>query len=65
MLSHLDESVGEVISALDRRNMLNNTVIVLTTDNGGDSAGITYNAASNYPLRGVGHGVLKLSQLIT
>ncbi|KAJ8969203.1 hypothetical protein NQ314_001874 [Rhamnusium bicolor] len=53
MLSRLDYSVGEVVKALKNKNMLGNSIIVFTTDNGGPAAGFNLNAASNYPLRGV------------
>ncbi|XP_018576345.1 arylsulfatase B [Anoplophora glabripennis] len=53
VLSKLDYSVGEVVKALKNRNMLENSIIVFTTDNGGPAAGFNLNAASNYPLRGV------------
>lgn len=53
MLSKLDDSVGAVVAALGRRNMLENSIIVFTTDNGGPAAGFNLNAASNFPLKGV------------
>lgn len=53
MLSKLDESVGIVVNALYERNMLNDSIIIFTTDNGGPAEGFNDNAASNYPLRGV------------
>lgn len=53
MVSKLDESVGDVVQALQQRNMLENSIILFTTDNGGAAAGFNDNAASNYPLRGV------------
>ncbi|XP_069174122.1 arylsulfatase B isoform X1 [Procambarus clarkii] len=53
MLWKLDESVGQVIEALDARQMLENSIILFTTDNGGPAAGFNQNAASNWPLRGV------------
>lgn len=52
MLSKLDESVGRVVEALRKRDMLKNSVIVFSTDNGGPPAGFNLNAASNWPLRG-------------
>ncbi|XP_003702313.2 arylsulfatase B [Megachile rotundata] len=52
MLSKLDESVGEVVEALQRKGMLKNSIIVFSTDNGGPPAGFNLNAASNWPLRG-------------
>lgn len=53
VLSKLDDSVGEVVEALREKKMLENSIIVFTTDNGGPAAGFNINAASNYPLRGV------------
>jgi len=54
MLSALDDSVGNVTRALHQRGMLNNTIIVFSTDNGGPADGYDMNAASNWPLRYVG-----------
>ena len=53
MLYKLDESVGKVVAALKDSEMLDNSVIVFTTDNGGPAAGFNQNAASNWPLKGV------------
>lgn len=53
MLYKLDESVGKVVQALKDKNMLENSVIVFTTDNGGPASGFNQNAASNWPLKGV------------
>ncbi|KAL7643639.1 UNVERIFIED_CONTAM: hypothetical protein RMT77_005622 [Armadillidium vulgare] len=52
MLWKLDESVGRVIKALQDNNMLHNSIVVFTTDNGGDASGHSGGAASNWPLRG-------------
>jgi arylsulfatase A-like enzyme len=53
MVAKLDESVGRVVAALERKGMLNNSIIVFTSDNGGAAAGFNGNAGSNWPLRGV------------
>ncbi|KAK9875794.1 hypothetical protein WA026_009584 [Henosepilachna vigintioctopunctata] len=53
MLRKLDESFGDIIHALVKRKMLENSIVIFTTDNGGPAAGFNENAASNYPLRGV------------
>ena len=56
MMWKLDESVGKVIAALKRRDMLKNTTVVLLSDNGAPTlnVGVWRNWGSNYPLRGVG-----------
>ncbi|RLU15878.1 hypothetical protein DMN91_011634 [Ooceraea biroi] len=53
MLSRLDQSVGQVVEALRNRDMLRDSIIIFSTDNGGPAAGFNLNAASNWPLRGV------------
>ena len=51
MVSALDDAVGSVLSALEEKNMLANSIIVFSTDNGGPAAGFNANCASNQPLR--------------
>ncbi|XP_043492499.1 arylsulfatase J [Polistes fuscatus] len=53
MLSKLDQSVGHVVKALQKTDLLKNSVIIFSTDNGGPASGFNMNAASNWPLRGV------------
>lgn len=53
MLSKMDDSIGIVVDALKQQNMLQNSIIVFSTDNGGPAEGFNLNAASNWPLRGV------------
>ncbi|XP_049543206.1 arylsulfatase B-like [Anopheles darlingi] len=53
MMVELDRTVGSLVQALHTRQMLENTIIVFSTDNGGPAEGFNYNAASNWPLRGV------------
>lgn len=45
----LDRAVGTVVSALRDRDLLDDTLLIFTNDNGGDRIGI---AADNAPLRG-------------
>ncbi len=51
MVSALDDGVGKVAKALTDTGMMEDTIIVFTTDNGGPSNGFDGNAASNFPLR--------------
>lgn len=53
MLSKMDDSIGIVVEALRQQNMLENSIIIFSTDNGGPAEGFNLNAASNWPLRGV------------
>ncbi|XP_053683829.1 arylsulfatase B isoform X2 [Sabethes cyaneus] len=53
MLTELDDSVGAVVQALNNRGMLDNTIVIFSSDNGGPAEGFNSNAASNWPLRGV------------
>jgi membrane-anchored protein YejM (alkaline phosphatase superfamily) len=53
MVSKMDESVGLVVEALQKKRMLNNSIIVFIADNGAPSVDIFQNWGSNYPLRGV------------
>ncbi|KAK2184850.1 hypothetical protein NP493_250g02010 [Ridgeia piscesae] len=53
MMSALDDSIGNITKALDIRGMLNNSVIVFSSDNGGPAHGFDMNYANNWPLRGV------------
>ncbi|XP_060574581.1 arylsulfatase B-like [Ruditapes philippinarum] len=52
MVAALDDSVGEVARALRNSGLMDNTIIVFSTDNGGPANGYDGNAACNYPLRG-------------
>ena len=51
MTTALDDGIGRVIEALDKKHMLENTIIVFTTDNGGPANGFDMNYANNFPLR--------------
>ena len=55
MVHELDLSVGMIVKSLGDNNMLENTIIVFSTDNGGPAAGFNQNAASNWPLKGVAY----------
>ena len=49
MIAALDDSVGNIISTLKTRGMYDNTIIVFSSDNGGQPSS---GGASNVPLRG-------------
>ncbi|GAB1869472.1 Arylsulfatase B [Camponotus japonicus] len=53
VVATLDESVGRVIDALRKTDMLKNSIIVFISDNGAQTEGLLQNYGSNYPLRGL------------
>ncbi|KAH8375397.1 hypothetical protein KR200_005104 [Drosophila serrata] len=53
MVSKMDESVGLIVDQLRKSNMLENSIIIFSSDNGGPAQGFNLNFASNYPLKGV------------
>ncbi|KAI8125037.1 hypothetical protein FF38_10608 [Lucilia cuprina] len=53
MVTKLDDSVGRIVQQLQKQKMLNDSIIIFSTDNGGPAEGFNLNHASNWPLRGV------------
>lgn len=51
MLSHLDDAVGRLLATLDEAGLSDNTVVILTSDNGGYTE-----VTSNAPLKGTKQG---------
>jgi arylsulfatase A-like enzyme len=49
MLAAMDEAVGQIVAAIDRKGMRPNTLFVFSSDNGGPAPG---RVTSNGPLRG-------------
>ncbi|KAG8194370.1 hypothetical protein JTE90_010986 [Oedothorax gibbosus] len=52
MVSALDASVGKVVEALNQRNLLRNSIIVFTSNSGGETESSGQGKGSNWPLRG-------------
>ncbi|XP_012055336.1 PREDICTED: arylsulfatase B-like [Atta cephalotes] len=54
VVATLDKSIGRVVDALNKKDMLKNTIILFISDNGAQTEGPLYqNFGSNYPLRGL------------
>ncbi|XP_054152458.1 arylsulfatase J-like [Oppia nitens] len=51
-LYSMDQSIGRIVEQLYYKNILNNTIILFVSDNGGAISGFMENYGSNYPLRG-------------
>lgn len=51
MVEHVDDAVGKVIAQLKSLGLYNNTIIILTSDNGGLIAGKKNQVTDNSPLR--------------
>ncbi len=56
MVSKLDDSVGQVVTALKQRDMLKDSIILFMSDNGAPTIGVHANGGSNHPFRGVSLG---------
>jgi len=50
--SVVDDAIGDVVRSLRRASMYGNSLIVVSTDNGGPTAGADHNMMNNFPLRG-------------
>ncbi|XP_015182415.1 PREDICTED: arylsulfatase B-like [Polistes dominula] len=53
VINSLDQSVGRVVDALSKADLLNNSIILYFSDNGAQTIGMLQNHGSNYPLRGL------------
>ena len=57
MMTVLDDQIGRLIQAIDRKGILDNSVILFYSDNGAPTVGMHANAGSNFPFKGVSGGV--------
>ncbi|KAF2881888.1 hypothetical protein ILUMI_24269 [Ignelater luminosus] len=53
IIHEMDKSVGRVMEILAERKMLDNSVVIILSDNGAQTSGNLGNAGSNWPLRGL------------
>ncbi|XP_077558103.1 arylsulfatase B-like isoform X2 [Haemaphysalis longicornis] len=53
MVDSLDESIGSLLEALEEASMLEESIIIFSTDNGAAPEGYHANFGSNWPLRGI------------
>lgn len=61
MVSKLDHSVGVIVATLAKKNMLQNSIVVFSSDNGPPNDGVFRNWGSSYPFRGVSTQVTSIS----
>ncbi|CAG2119953.1 unnamed protein product, partial [Medioppia subpectinata] len=59
MAYSMDASIGTVMQALHNKHMLDNSIVIFISDNGGDPLERVGNGASNRPLRGAKFGLFE------
>ncbi|KAF4528518.1 hypothetical protein B566_EDAN016937 [Ephemera danica] len=52
MIYEMDVSIGHMVQALKDKNMLENSIIVFMSDNGGAAAGLPHTFGNNWPFKG-------------
>lgn len=53
MISVMDQGIGKIVKAIEEKGIMNNTIIIFFSDNGGPTRGMHATEASNFPIRGV------------
>ncbi|KAG5885842.1 hypothetical protein JTB14_032037 [Gonioctena quinquepunctata] len=53
IVNRMDSSVGEIVTKLSEKKMLENAIIIFFSDNGAQTTGMFQNFASNWPFRGL------------
>lgn len=53
MIYEVDQSFGRIVAALEKKQMLRETLIIVVSDNGGAANGYDGSIGSNWPLKGV------------
>lgn len=52
-MKSFDDSVGRIVKCLNKNKILDDTIVLVFSDNGGPTVDLYSNTASNWPLRGV------------
>ncbi|KAF6199346.1 hypothetical protein GE061_007372 [Apolygus lucorum] len=52
MVWELDQSIGRLVAALKRQNMLQDSIIAFVSDNGAPTTGLYRNGGNNWPFKG-------------
>ncbi|XP_017768374.1 PREDICTED: arylsulfatase B-like, partial [Nicrophorus vespilloides] len=53
IIEKMDDSIGEIVKALSRKKLLDNTIVLFFSDNGAPTVGTYQNRGSNFPFRGM------------